>query len=177
MMCKTHSSHQQLHLLCIRVKLLPTPYLLHVKHMWACHATPNMAWPIGQTPRITIPLAQCKQCGSGDIQQRPGRRSSDVVLKSNRNLNLHIASVHEGKRPYQCLICNGTFTQKAHLNTHVKSIHEEKKPHECSICDSKFKGRTSLKYHIETVHEEKKRYQCDACEKSYSTNFHLKHLR
>ena len=53
----------------------------------------------------------------------------DAVLKSNRNLNLHISAVHEGKRPHQCQICNASFTQTSHLKTHERNVHEKKRPH------------------------------------------------
>ena len=69
------------------------------------------------------------------------------------DLNLHIASVHEGKKPFKCEICDDQFELKHELNEHIASVHEEenqsahndcmmmchicKKPatHFCKSCD------------------------------------------
>ena len=41
------------------------------------------------------------------------------------DLNLHIASVHEGKKPFKCEICDDQFKLKHELNEHIASVHEE----------------------------------------------------
>ena len=41
------------------------------------------------------------------------------------DLNLHIASVHEGKKPFKCEICDDQFELKHELNEHIASVHEE----------------------------------------------------
>ena len=35
----------------------------------------------------------------------------NIAFSEKPKLNLHIALVHEGKRPFQCQICNGTLMQ------------------------------------------------------------------
>ena len=47
------------------------------------------------------------------------------------------------------------------------SIHEEKKPYQCLQCKSIFKTKPGLKKHTESVHEGKK-YHCEKCEKTFS---------
>ena len=42
-------------------------------------------------------------------------------------LNGHIASVHEGKKPFKYNICDVSFTQKGEINGHFASVHEGKK--------------------------------------------------
>ena len=42
------------------------------------------------------------------------------------------------------------------MKRHVASVHEGKKPFKCDICDYKFSQKTSMKSHVETVHEGKK---------------------
>ena len=37
------------------------------------------------------------------------------------------ASVHEGKKPYKCSICDARFARKTNLSGHIASIHEGKK--------------------------------------------------
>ena len=38
----------------------------------------------------------------------------------------HIASIHEGKKPFSCSICNSTFSYKAAMEKHIESINEKK---------------------------------------------------
>ena len=39
----------------------------------------------------------------------------------------HIATIHEGKKPFKCDICNVNFGQKVGLKKHVATVHEGKK--------------------------------------------------
>ena len=68
-------------------------------------------------------------------------------------LNTHIESVHAGKKPFKCKICDASFYLKRHLNGHIESVHEGKKPFKCNICDACFFLKGKLKGHIESVHE------------------------
>ena len=37
-------------------------------------------------------------------------------------------SVHEGKKPFKCDICDANFTQKPNLKQHIESDNEGNKP-------------------------------------------------
>ena len=50
-------------------------------------------------------------------------------------MNKHVESVHEGKKPFKCDICDYSSSQKGHLKTHVASVHEGQKTFKCHICD------------------------------------------
>jgi uncharacterized Zn-finger protein len=41
-----------------------------------------------------------------------------------RELNRHVASVHDGKKKFQCNACETSFSQNAHLSRHKASVHE-----------------------------------------------------
>ena len=41
-------------------------------------------------------------------------------------MNKHVASVHGGKKPFKCDICDLRCSQKGNMKTHVASVHEEK---------------------------------------------------
>ena len=47
-------------------------------------------------------------------------------------------SVHEGKKPFECEICDVQFVLKEKLNEHIASVHEGKKPFKCDKCESCF---------------------------------------
>ena len=49
----------------------------------------------------------------------------EVYFGLKYDLNLHIASVHEGKKPFKCEICDDQFELKHELNEHIASVHEE----------------------------------------------------
>ena len=90
--------------------------------------------------------------------------------------------MHEGEKPFQCVICMASFTQNGSLKRHIDTVHESanttnsatglnfltppvpqvhgrKIPHRgkmpllCPICNTSFTRRGSLKRHIDTVHE------------------------
>ena len=48
-----------------------------------------------------------------------GQQSVSLLLKSH--VNVHIASIHEGKKPFRCEICDQHFTQKGHIDKHITS--------------------------------------------------------
>ena len=43
-------------------------------------------------------------------------------------LEKHFASVHEGKKPFKCEVCDYRSSQKGGLKKHVALVHEEKIP-------------------------------------------------
>ena len=46
-------------------------------------------------------------------------------------MNMHVASVHEGKKPFMCDICDYNCSRMGNLNKHVVSVHEGKKLFKC----------------------------------------------
>ena len=59
------------------------------------------------------------------------------------------------KTAFQCEICKNYFKRKHSLNVHIASIHEEKKPYQCEICDKTFTEKSTMKKHVASVHEKK----------------------
>ena len=53
------------------------------------------------------------------------------------------------------VICT-SFASKTHLNRHIESVHEGKRPFMCNICDTNFALKCNMKRHISSVHEWKK---------------------
>ena len=62
--------------------------------------------------------------------------TSDNTTSQKKSLKKQVETNNIGsKNQHKCLICDYTFSQKWHLKQHIASVHEGKKPHECSICD------------------------------------------
>ena len=45
--------------------------------------------------------------------------------QSHSAMKLHIATVHEGKKPYQCTECDRKFGSSGNLNTHLRKKHQQ----------------------------------------------------
>ena len=58
-----------------------------------------------------------------------------IEFSQKANLTKHVESVHEGRKPFKCSNCDGSFTEKGSLNRHIKSIHEQKREN-CTIRQS-----------------------------------------
>ena len=84
----------------------------------------------------------------------------DTSFGQNNHIKVHRETVHEGKKPFKCKICNATFSQKGHLKSHNTSIHERKKSFKCNLCDGCFSQKGSLKVHVDSIHEGKKSFKC-----------------
>ena len=75
-----------------------------------------------------------------------------------QNLNRHIASVHEGKKPFKCNNCEASFSEKQHVKRHIQSVHkgkgtfQGKKTVKCTICDANFTRREHMKRHVISIH-------------------------
>ena len=78
------------------------------------------------------------------------------ILQEKVTFRRHIETVHEGKKPYNCSICDSNFSSKGDLRRHIEAVHKEKKPHICIKCDATFALKQTLKTHISLIHEKVK---------------------
>jgi uncharacterized Zn-finger protein len=94
-------------------------------------------------------------------------------FKHKTSLFRHIDTVHEKKKPFKCTICEAGFTIKDNLKRHIHAVHEGKKPFSCSECESTFTARSSLSAHFVSVHEGSKNFVCETCESKFATKAKL----
>ena len=80
------------------------------------------------------------------------------IFSSERNVEIHITSVHEMKKPYKCSKCDFNCHKKLELSTHMTSVHEREKPYKCSKCEFSFLQKEELSTHITSVHDMEKPY-------------------
>ena len=108
---------------------------------------------------------------------RAKKQKTDIIcptcnktfLKKN-SLNVHIAAVHEGSKPFVCDFCKKRFPRKADMKKHISSVHQKNKDFECTKCERKFARKHQVKDHIDLVHEKKKTYNCNICDKTFGSN-------
>jgi uncharacterized Zn-finger protein len=55
-----------------------------------------------------------------------------------------LLSVHAGKNPFRCDICDYIFSKNSNLTKHIASVHDEIKPFKCDICEKNFSQKFIL---------------------------------
>ena len=78
--------------------------------------------------------------------------STYSTFTRQRTLDKHIASIHEGIKPFKCGLCEYSSANKDHLTTHIMYKHEGKKPFKCEDCKASFTCKSDLKRHIYEKH-------------------------
>ena len=59
--------------------------------------------------------------------------------KKMKNYKLpKFVNLDKGKNTFTCVICAAPFGQKTEMNAHIASVHEGNKPFKCAICDTRF---------------------------------------
>ena len=75
----------------------------------------------------------------------------DASFVGKRNLNKHVSSAHEGKKPFKCNVCGASYTSNQNMKIHIDSVHEGRKPFHCNICDASFAIKSHLNKHVASV--------------------------
>ncbi|MEE6467740.1 hypothetical protein FKM82_008041 [Ascaphus truei] len=132
----------------------PKPFLFSLPQPLAGH----------QTQFVTVPSA--------------GMSTFSTQMPSTQSLATQggTASGQGEKKPYECTLCNKTFTAKQNYVKHM-FVHTGEKPHQCSICWRSFSLKDYLIKHMVT-HTGVRAYQCSICNKRFtqksSLNVHMR---
>ena len=59
-----------------------------------------------------------------------------------------------GKNTFKCDICDYSYSEKRDMNRHIASVHEGQKPFNCDICEYKCSLNQQLKQHVTKKHGE-----------------------
>ena len=86
------------------------------------------------------------------------------ILESDHALKKHL-DVHKDKKPFQCQICDQTFSQEINMKTHVTLCHTTDKPFPCEKCGKSFARTYDVNVHTKKVHNDREYQMCNLCGK------------
>ena len=87
-------------------------------------------------------------------------------IPSECGVQQHVASVHEGEKPFKRESCDYNSDLECNMQQHVASVHKGKKPFNCESCDYNSDLECDMQQHVAIVHEGKKPFNCESCEYS-----------
>ena len=106
--------------------------------------------------------------------ERKAFKCKDKSFTYKGNLNDFIETVHEGKNPFKCNICDNSYSHRWHFHGHIKSVHEEKKPFTYNDCNADFFSiRRSKMDILNQFMKEKKSSNCNIFDGSNSHKWHF----
>ncbi|KAK7076532.1 hypothetical protein SK128_000862 [Halocaridina rubra] len=88
---------------------------------------------------------------------------------SEEGYTTHVASMHEGVKPYACATCGKRFAYQHSLRNHY-ALHEppkEEREYLCQTCGKVFTHPSSLIYHRESSHNNGRLFVCHICSASF----------
>ncbi|XP_069999850.1 uncharacterized protein [Penaeus vannamei] len=88
---------------------------------------------------------------------------------TSEGYNNHVASMHEGQKPYACATCGKRFTYQHSLRNHY-ALHEppkEEREYPCPTCGKVFTHPSSLIYHRDSTHNNGRMFVCHICNASF----------
>ena len=102
---------------------------------------------------------------------------ASFIAKSSLGSHHSVVHDFEGDKSQECPICSIKFSAYGKLQIHLNTVHEGKKPWNCLECDYATTKRYNLKSHIESVHQgikKEKKWKCSDCDYASAKRFDLK---
>ena len=105
-----------------------------------------------------------KQDFDENVFQPYNCKNCDSAYEFSKDLILHTESIHEGKKPFTCLICQKSFSQEIDSQMHTCRNGLDfsntlfVKEYKCELCKAGFKSVDTLNFHKRScswVHERK----------------------
>ncbi|KAH8860130.1 Zinc finger protein Gfi-1b [Schistosoma japonicum] len=123
------------------------------------------------------PTSTPSQCTS-PLQLTPNLSASKCqpftfISNDLQTLKVHVRRSHNnGKRPFECQLCQKTFGHATSLYQH-ESVHCQDKQFQCSQCGKTFKRSSTLSTHL-LIHSDTRPYPCQYCGKRFHQKSDMK---
>ena len=90
------------------------------------------------------------------------------------SLDAHVRAAHSKIRPYMCTYegCNKAYSNSSQLLQHTR-LHTGGKPYQCNLCDKSFTFANEHKEHIKDMHTSSTSHKCSYCHKTYASEEEL----
>ena len=89
------------------------------------------------------------KCGSCRMKFQ----SSDKLQKHSKLKHDSKLTSYNQQKKFKCDLCVKSYISERELNLHTAVVHEGKKPFACELCPMKYTAKDSLIYHITLQHE------------------------
>ena len=123
------------------------------KHLWKC----KRKCKIGINQKMfQKPIWACPMC--------------DDVLKNRNQFRNHMASLHQGEKPFKCLKCDTGFSRPENLKRH-KCPYDEMTEHSFKESGKVFKTTENSRIHLKSDHSNLSNpHSCKKCNKGFATS-------
>ncbi|XP_026546066.1 zinc finger and SCAN domain-containing protein 25-like isoform X2 [Notechis scutatus] len=109
------------------------------------------------------------ECGKTNVGNKSNEQNGKPFCESSSFAPRE--RFNSGEKPYKCMECGKTFSQRRYLTSH-KIIHTGQKPFKCADCGKSFNHKANLNSH-RMNHTGEKPYKCHECGKNFTHNFQL----
>lgn len=109
------------------------------------------------------------ECGNTDL----ACIECDIKFTTQNGYKSHMKFKHMNVVNFQCDICGKKFYNKTSFDGHMNN-HKGNKPYDCPLCDKSYTSNSQLKSHVKYEHSESTgTFQCDECSKNYKSEMIL----
>ena len=130
--------------------------LHHQKNMMRCNLCPKAFFPSPEELASHILLShKIRKKSKPDIPDKANKKNKKAGKKDEPEI----------PKPFQCHICQRSFSAAFHLTEHLSTHVRDSMPYQCSVCQQKFLRASSLaehkKIHVAAKEKEKECAQCN----------------
>ena len=139
-------------------------------------ASPKEDMPSSPEEPDDLSLLRMQDYGSKSPDEHPtgnfGCTGCNKKFTTAHGLEVHVRRSHNGRRPFECDVCQKTFGHAVSLSQH-RTVHNQEKSFSCKQCGKSFKRSSTLSTHL-LIHSDTRPYPCHYCGKRFHQKSDMK---